>query len=54
MRALIQRVLEAKVVVDGETTGEIQHGLLVFRDRSRRHARHRTKAHRQDFEISYF
>ena len=26
MRALIQRVLEAKVVVDGETTGEIQHG----------------------------
>ncbi len=30
MRALIQRVLEAKVVVDGETTGEIQHGLLVF------------------------
>lgn len=30
MRALIQRVLEAKVVVDGATTGEIQHGLLVF------------------------
>ncbi|MFX5490054.1 D-aminoacyl-tRNA deacylase, partial [Acinetobacter baumannii] len=30
MRALIQRVLEAKVVVDGETTGEIQNGLLVF------------------------
>lgn len=30
MRALIQRVLEAKVVIDGETTGEIQHGLLVF------------------------
>ncbi|MEQ1344075.1 D-aminoacyl-tRNA deacylase [Acinetobacter seifertii] len=30
MRALIQRVLEAKVVVDGKTTGEIQHGLLVF------------------------
>lgn len=30
MRALIQRVLEAKVVVDGETTGEIQHGLLVL------------------------
>ncbi|HEE5437897.1 TPA: D-tyrosyl-tRNA(Tyr) deacylase [Acinetobacter baumannii] len=30
MRALIQRVLEAKVVVDGEMTGEIQHGLLVF------------------------
>ncbi len=24
MRALLQRVLEAKVVVDGETTGEIQ------------------------------
>ncbi len=30
MRALLQRVLEAKVVVDGETTGEIQHGILVF------------------------
>ncbi|WP_130803888.1 D-aminoacyl-tRNA deacylase [Acinetobacter ihumii] len=30
MRALIQRVLQAKVVVDGQTTGEIQHGLLVF------------------------
>ncbi|MFV5193008.1 D-aminoacyl-tRNA deacylase, partial [Acinetobacter courvalinii] len=30
MRALIQRVLEAKVVVEGETTGEIQQGLLVF------------------------
>ena len=30
MRALIQRVLEAKVVVEGQTTGEIQHGLLVF------------------------
>ena len=30
MRALIQRVLEAKVVVEGQTTGEIQQGLLVF------------------------
>ncbi|MCF8998331.1 D-aminoacyl-tRNA deacylase [Acinetobacter nectaris] len=30
MRALIQRVLEAKVVVDDKTTGEIQHGLLIF------------------------
>ena len=30
MRALIQRVLQAKVVVDGQTTGEIQQGLLVF------------------------
>ena len=30
MRALLQRVLEAKVVVDAETTGEIQHGVVVF------------------------
>lgn len=30
MRALLQRVLEAKVVVDGETTGEIGTGILVF------------------------
>ena len=30
MRALIQRVLQAKVGVDGQTTGEIQQGLLVF------------------------
>ena len=30
MRALLQRVLEAKVVVDAETTGEIQHGIVVF------------------------
>ncbi len=30
MRALLQRVLEAKVVVEGETTGEIAQGLLVF------------------------
>ena len=30
MRALLQRDLEAKVVVDGEITGEIQQGILVF------------------------
>lgn len=30
MRALLQRVLEAKVVVNGETTGEIEKGILVF------------------------
>jgi len=30
MRALLQRVLEAKVVVEGQTTGEIQQGILVF------------------------
>ena len=30
MRALLQRVLEARVVVDGQITGEIQHGILVF------------------------
>lgn len=30
MRALLQRVLEAKVIVDNETTGEIEHGILVF------------------------
>ena len=30
MRALLQRVLEAKVVVETDTVGEIQHGLLVF------------------------
>ena len=30
MRALLQRVLEAKVVVDGQITGEIQKGILVF------------------------
>jgi len=30
MRALLQRVLEAKVVVDGEITGEIATGMLVF------------------------
>ena len=30
MRALLQRVLEAKVVVDGQTTGKIEHGILVF------------------------
>ena len=30
MHTLLQRVLEAKVVVDGEITGEIQQGILVF------------------------
>ena len=30
MRALLQRVLEAKVVVDGKTKREIQHSILVF------------------------
>lgn len=30
MRALLQRVLEAKVIVEGQITGEIQHGILVF------------------------
>ncbi len=30
MRAVVQRVTRARVVVDGETTGEIQRGLLVY------------------------
>ena len=30
MRALLQRVLEAKVVVDGQTIGKIDTGILVF------------------------
>ncbi len=30
MRAVIQRVAHARVVVDGETTGEIETGLLVL------------------------
>lgn len=30
MRAVVQRVSRAKVSVDGETTGEIGHGLLVL------------------------
>ena len=30
MRAVVQRVKEAKVVVEGKTVGEIGHGLLVF------------------------
>lgn len=30
MRAVLQRVSSARVVVDGRTVGEIGHGLLVF------------------------
>jgi D-tyrosyl-tRNA(Tyr) deacylase len=30
MRAVVQRVSRAKVVVDGETIGEIGHGLMVL------------------------
>jgi D-aminoacyl-tRNA deacylase len=30
MRALIQRVSRARVVIDGETVGDIKHGLLVL------------------------
>ena len=30
MRALVQRVTEARVVIDGETVGEISAGLYVF------------------------
>ncbi|XID74942.1 D-aminoacyl-tRNA deacylase [Alkanindiges sp. WGS2144] len=30
MRALIQRVKQAKVEVNGKTVGQIEHGLLVF------------------------
>ena len=30
MRALLQRVLEAKVIVDGQITGKIDTGVLVF------------------------
>ena len=30
MRAVVQRVKDAKVVVEGKTVGEIGHGLLVF------------------------
>jgi len=30
MRAVVQRVLSARVVVEGEITGEIAHGLLVY------------------------
>jgi D-tyrosyl-tRNA(Tyr) deacylase len=30
MRAVVQRVRDARVTVDGEVTGEIAHGLLVY------------------------
>jgi len=30
MRALLQRVVEAKVIVNNEVTGQIGHGILVF------------------------
>jgi D-tyrosyl-tRNA(Tyr) deacylase len=30
MRAVIQRVSEARVVVDGETTGQIEQGILIY------------------------
>lgn len=30
MRAVVQRVASARVVVDGEVTGEIERGLLVY------------------------
>ena len=30
MRAVVQRVTRARVTVEGETTGEIQHGLVVL------------------------
>jgi D-Tyr-tRNAtyr deacylase len=41
--ALIQRVLEAKVVVDGQTTGEIQTAYWFFRSWERRYFRQRQK-----------
>ena len=30
MRAVVQRVKNAQVVVDGRTTGKISHGLLIY------------------------